>query len=248
MEYANPVTRILRRPGRAWSIVGTTLSWLKMYFTTQTPAAEAEAMIIETAVDDRIEPDSRAIYPYLFACVYILAAAWYVFDRLSTQQYKQAKEAYKTMLSEAEQIFSTVPTKMRNRQRSNHPLTLFTQEIDGPTNCFPSLHVALVVLSYQFIKDHLELEESMFPAMRSSCIDICRSTLLTKQHSVIDVIGGIELARQTYHEFFEQDFEELLSEVVPELEPEELVAVGDMIDDTDELTELLPKLMRYFGG
>lgn len=247
MEYRSPLPRILLHPFRTRTLLRLILKWLKLYFTAQEKAKERPALVIETAIDDRIKPDDRAIYPYLFAAVYILFVAWSVFDRLDSQQYKRCKRAFLSMMEEAQRTFLEVPTSMRDRRRLNHPLVRYTQSIDGPTNCFPSLHVALVVLSYQIIKDSEPTDELMLSAMRKSCIEICRSTLKTKQHSVIDVVGGIEVARQNYAGNFDGSFEPLLAEIVPEITHNELNLIAQAVDGANNLSELLRRLLEQFG-
>lgn len=247
MEYRSPLPRILLHPFRTRTLLRLILKWLKLYFTAQEEAKSRQAVVIETSVDDRIEPDDRAIYPYLFAVVYILFVAWSVFDRLEKPQYKRCKRAFLGMMEQAQQTFLEVPTTMRDRRRLKHPLVRYTQSIDGPTNCFPSLHVALVVLSYQIIKDSEPTDELMLDAMRKSCIEICRSTLETKQHSVIDVVGGIEIARQSYEANSEGSFEPLLAEIIPELTLGELNVIAEAVDGATDLIGLLRKLLERFG-
>jgi hypothetical protein len=83
--------------------------------------------------------------------------------------------------------------------------------------------------------------------MKQSCIDICRSTLKTKQHSMIDVIGGLELSRQVYLAHFDGSFSELLPELLPELDAGELAAVDAVRQDAPGLLPLLDRLLELFG-
>jgi membrane-associated phospholipid phosphatase len=65
--------------------------------------------------------------------------------------------------------------------------------IDGPGNCFPSLHVAMVVLMSVC---YTQLEKSLVrrSLMWLWALVIIISVLTTKQHYVMDVIGGALLA------------------------------------------------------
>ncbi|MFC1707669.1 hypothetical protein ACFL59_12780 [Planctomycetota bacterium] len=246
MKYENPIPKLVKHPFRLFAVMRIVFMWIRIYFTTQSEADPAQAEVIETALDERIPPEEEGVYPYLFACVYILYVCWYVMDRLSPGHYRRAARAYSEMIVAAKRVFTERPTRMGNRQRSDHPLLLFTQEVDGPTNCFPSLHVALVTLSYQIVKDSMESEDLLLAAMRRSCVDICRSTLRTKQHSVIDVIGGIELSRKSYLKHFKGAFENLLEEVVPELTPEELSSIAAVVTDSRNLIALQQSLLAQF--
>lgn len=63
--------------------------------------------------------------------------------------------------------------------------------IDTPVNCFPSLHVAssfLVALGF------LEDQQKYFKKMFGWASAISLSTLTTKQHYFLDILGGIGLA------------------------------------------------------
>ncbi len=68
-------------------------------------------------------------------------------------------------------------------------------QLDSPTNCFPSLHVALACLSGVFIAREYRWF-GIVSWIWSSLIII--STMTLKQHYVIDVIGGIAIATLSY--------------------------------------------------
>ena len=244
----SPVPRLLLNPVRVAEVLRLTLVWIKTYFGAQAKTDVANAAIIEMPVDDRIAPEESAIYPYLFASIYVLYVIWHMLDRLPVAHYRAARDAYRDMIKEAESVFLRRPTRMSNRNRLNHPLTRFMQTVDGPVNCFPSLHVALVVFSYQVIKDGPDTDQVLLGAMRQSCVDISRSTLQTKQHSVIDVIGGIALSRAVYRDHFDGPFEDLLTIVFPELTEAELSQVRVLLEKEFPMIELLDKLIELFGS
>lgn len=71
--------------------------------------------------------------------------------------------------------------------------------IDDPVNCFPSLHVSTSVLPTLLLwKNHRRL----FWAYLAWCSGILLSTMTTKQHHSIDVIGGVLVAVVMYWLFF----------------------------------------------
>jgi membrane-associated phospholipid phosphatase len=64
---------------------------------------------------------------------------------------------------------------------------------DGPGNCFPSLHVAITIL-LAFCYTLVEKSTWKKVFMWVWTIAICISVLTTKQHYIIDVLGGIAIS------------------------------------------------------
>ncbi len=79
--------------------------------------------------------------------------------------------------------------------------TLFRwlQTVDGPYNSFPSLHVSITTLStlacYDWHKKHAWL--LIWPPL------VAISTVLIKQHHLLDVVGGIALGVLGYAMFLD---------------------------------------------
>jgi membrane-associated phospholipid phosphatase len=67
----------------------------------------------------------------------------------------------------------------------------FIRWVDHPSNCFPSLHVATCFISaFAFL---FESRAKLFIYVGWAIL-ICISTLTTKQHYVMDILGGFALA------------------------------------------------------
>jgi membrane-associated phospholipid phosphatase len=62
---------------------------------------------------------------------------------------------------------------------------------DSPANCFPSTHVSIVFVVLIALKN--EYPRLYWPFLGWALL-ICLSTLTTKQHYLIDVIGGVAVA------------------------------------------------------
>jgi membrane-associated phospholipid phosphatase len=58
---------------------------------------------------------------------------------------------------------------------------------DRPTNCFPSMHVAMAVTATWALRHR----PRTFPVYVGWTLAICLSTLTTKQHYFLDIIGGL---------------------------------------------------------
>ena len=67
--------------------------------------------------------------------------------------------------------------------------------IDSPNNCCPSLHVSLAALFGYFL--HAKKYWKTWPLVITGSVII--STVLTKQHCVIDVVGGLAVMATTWY-------------------------------------------------
>lgn len=74
----------------------------------------------------------------------------------------------------------------------------FIYYVDLPTNCFPSLHVAVSMVSALAIY-HKKGLSGIWAILLGILISL--STLFTKQHYFVDVISGLLLAISTYYAF-----------------------------------------------
>ena len=63
--------------------------------------------------------------------------------------------------------------------------------IDRPSNCFPSLHVSTVLLAALSVRG---VDETLAAVAMGLAVAVSASTLLVKQHWLVDVAGGAALA------------------------------------------------------
>lgn len=85
----------------------------------------------------------------------------------------------------------TLPRAPHNLSGSSAFLFQFLYSIDTPTNCFPSLHVALAWLAALAVAaEHRWCRVPVF--LWAGLISL--STITTKQHYCADVLGGLALA------------------------------------------------------
>lgn len=76
---------------------------------------------------------------------------------------------------------------------TNSQLISLFHMTDGPGNCFPSLHVVVTVI-LGYVYRFKEKNSTKRTLMWLWSVLICISVLTTKQHYVIDIIGGVLLA------------------------------------------------------
>ncbi|UNK15872.1 phosphatase PAP2 family protein [Paenibacillus sp. N3/727] len=70
---------------------------------------------------------------------------------------------------------------------------------DGPYNCFPSIHVLSSYLMLKGIADCRNWPLLSIVLVRITSWSIILSTLLVKQHVILDIVGGIILAEIMYY-------------------------------------------------
>ena len=68
------------------------------------------------------------------------------------------------------------------------------QGIDAPNNVCPSIHVSTTVIIYNQFRKILKDNKKSKVLFLLWSVGICVSTMLVKQHSIIDVVCGIILA------------------------------------------------------
>ena len=102
-------------------------------------------------------------------------------------------------------VFLFYPTSLP-RPAIIEPLPAFLQIchkiilwVDAPQNCFPSLHVAMAVL---IVLTWCEVRIWKGLAFFLWAFLIALSTLITKQHYIVDVMGGFMMSFLVYYLFF----------------------------------------------
>ena len=71
-------------------------------------------------------------------------------------------------------------------------------QIDAPDNLFPSIHCLTSWFCYMIVRDDKRVPKWYRGLSLIIAIAVCVSTLTTKQHAVVDVIGGVGLAELSY--------------------------------------------------
>ncbi len=151
--------------------------------------------------DQKIPFIQAFIYPYLSWFPYIGVCTWLAVRNLESEQYKKAV----FLLTAGMNVFLITsyawPTGLDLREGIQyHTGTLsgrliqFVQTIDTPKSVFPSMH-AYVSIAFQYT---LELQKGRLPLWglwvgRLLAAAIILSTMFTKQHSAVDLLGAVLL-------------------------------------------------------
>lgn len=158
-----------------------------------------EVHLIHCALDDLIPFVPAFIYPYLSWFVYIPVCAYLAMKNLEDPDYRRAVFVLVTGMNIFLIISFAHPTGLALREGIACDLTTlsgnlmkFVQTVDAPKSVFPSMHVYVtLVLQYT-----LEMQKKILPRLavligRIVAALIVLSTMFTKQHSAVDVIGAI---------------------------------------------------------
>ena len=178
--------------------------WFVIYMTLflYLEVCEPESVhLISCGLDHEIPYIPAFIYPYLSWFPYICVCAYLAVRNLEDRDYKKSA----IILAAGMNVFLLIsyiwPTGLDLREGISYDMTVFSghlmqlvQSMDAPKSVFPSMHV-YVTLVFQYT---LEMQRHRLPVKgiwvgRFFAAAIILSTMFTKQHSVVDVLGAFLL-------------------------------------------------------
>ena len=189
---------------------GTLLSYFFIYmiwFTYLERTVTANFNPIYTKLDDYIPFCEVFIIPYFLWFLYI--AATFVYFLLTSKQdfYKLCANLFIGMTI-CLIIYTVWPNghhlrvDLNSLGRSNIFITMLSgiYKVDTATNVFPSIHVFNSVGALIAIRQSEKLKKIKWLQWSAFVLTvlICMSTVFLKQHSVLDVIGGLVLSLILY--------------------------------------------------
>lgn len=168
--------------------------------------------------------DNLVPYCKYFIIPYI---AWFFYVGISyVYFYKKDKESFVKMASfltigmTISMLICTIyPNGLLNfRPIINNPkdifdyLVLFIHNSDTSTNVFPSIHVYNSIgVNYAIQKyNRFKNNQLIHNFSKILCLAICLSTVLLKQHAIIDVLGAILLAKIIHYFIYEQKSKKII--------------------------------------
>jgi membrane-associated phospholipid phosphatase len=190
------VRESLRRPYHVtWPMVAF-VSLVPCYIFVAQLARESGAAYRPELALDRAIP-LQPIWTLVYSCLYLTLILLPIFLVRQEAHIRRTVYAFLTIWISAYAVFWFYPT-IAPRSSDAVPGSGFAAwslrqlyEMDPPYNCFPSLHVAH---SFASAITCLHVHRRVgFAAIAAACF-VAVSTLFTKQHYVLDVIGGIALA------------------------------------------------------
>ncbi len=153
------------------------------------------------AIDEKIPFVKVFIIPYMSWMPFILSTLVY-FCLKHRKLYYRVLGVYTVNVLLCYAIFYFYPTTVPRPDLTGDGLLdefvrwMYTQ--DEPYNCFPSIHVMTSYLMWIYAVRHQSTTAAAKGWISLFAFFIIVSTVLVKQHSVLDVAGGIALAEISY--------------------------------------------------
>lgn len=139
---------------------------------------------------------------WIYSCIYYPLILYLNFIVESPQQFTYVAVSYVLLLALQMVFFVlfpvTTPPQWRsfNRERTlSERFLALVQRFDASSNCFPSMHVSVAMLSAFHLLPHIGPSAFAFPVV------IALSCLFTKQHYLVDLPAGALLGWSTYRVF-----------------------------------------------
>ena len=162
------------------------------------------SILVHCRLDDLIPFCKYAIVPYLLWFQWIPFTLFYLLYKAPREDFWRLCLPLFTGMTMALLFYAMVPNGLALRPRTVPGTDIFAQSVrmlyrsDTPTNVCPSIHVfnsvTLMLAYYRSAVFDAPRRRWMRPAAMAPCVSITLSTMLLKQHSVIDVVFGLLLA------------------------------------------------------
>lgn len=154
---------------------------------------------LEMPIDDRIPVLPAFVFPYLSIYALLALSIWR-FLKAETRIFTIAALAIGLDLVLSYLVFLSYQTQVERPvilgSDISSDILRWVYSVDKPFNAFPSLHTSistLLVLLWRKAGSRLQPIIALWAAL------IIASTLLTKQHYIADVLGGIAVALVSYY-------------------------------------------------
>ena len=161
-------------------------------------------ILVHCRLDDMIPFCKYAIIPYYLWFPWIPFTLFYLLYKAPREDFWRLCLPLFTGMTMALLFYAMVPNGLALRPRTVPGTDIFAQSVrmlyrsDTPTNVCPSIHVfnsvTLMLAYYRSAVFDAPRRRWMRPAAMALCVSITLSTMLLKQHSVIDVVFGLLLA------------------------------------------------------
>lgn len=194
---------LLKKYGHVWAL-GYAFIYLPWFFYLERTVTRDYA-VMHVVLDDYIPFNEYFIIPYMLWFVYVAGAVLYFFFTNRQDYYRLCMFLFTGMtISLLVCTFFPNGTDLRTSvdpaKNFCSYLVALIHSADTSTNVFPSIHaynslgVHFAVMNSRALRDKIWIRRGSLVLM----IAICLSTVVLKQHSVIDVSGAFILAYVMY--------------------------------------------------
>ena len=195
-----PMTKPSLREKLVWTLVLVAVSAFGFHYVDARNAELAGSgwgLALETKLDAYVPFVPQFVFPYLMYYPWLLLP---VFVLRTRESFFRALAAFAVMQVIAQTVYVLFPAHMNRPEVTQFGLSAdlvrFVYRVDQGWNVFPSLHVAHTVLvAILFFK--YARPASWVPVAIGSLL-ISMSTVLIKQHYVIDIPAGVLLTSMCY--------------------------------------------------
>lgn len=169
--------------------LGLYLTLTIVYTSTNFWTIYRESHLVHIPIDNYIPFIPHAIYIYIFG--FILLLGYPILFIAEKRDFSLLVKGILWLVLTTGIVYCIFPTSMSRPElpitdRTTYFLSIF-HKIDPPHNSFPSIHVSLVTFISVFL--HQKNYWKTYPLIIAFFVGL--STLLTKQHALIDVLSGL---------------------------------------------------------
>lgn len=159
------------------------------------------SMLDYTWLDAKIPFVEWFILPYM-SWMLVLYASFIYMAIHAREIYWRTLIIYNIAVMAGNVCFRLFPTYVPRPDIPNHgridALVNYLYQADAPYNCFPSIHCLTSYLLFITLQRQLNAKAPLRMIMSVILWLIIASTVLVKQHSLLDVVGGIAFAELVY--------------------------------------------------
>ncbi|MBL4818662.1 MAG: phosphatase PAP2 family protein [Deltaproteobacteria bacterium] len=176
-----------------WNYLISVLLVFAIFYFAASFFGTPRAVLLEPTEVDQALP-FMAWTVWVYAITYVMLPLTFLLLR-SVENLKKFTYAMVSAIILASGVFYWYPTLMKRPQIVDDGIAegalKLLHMVDPPTNCFPSLHVAMMVLMAFYL--HKESKGvGWFAWLLTLLVSV--STMTTKQHYFVDVLGGVVVA------------------------------------------------------
>lgn len=194
---------LLKKYGHIWAL-GYAFIYLPWFFYLERTVTR-DFTVMHVVLDDYIPFNEYFIIPYMLWFVYVAGAIFYFFFTDKQDYYRLCIFLFTGMtISLLVCTFFPNGTDLRTTVDPSKNVCSYLVSLihaaDTSTNVFPSIHaynslgVHFAVMNSKRLRDSVWVRRGSLVLMTA----ICLSTVVLKQHSVVDVVGALILAYVMY--------------------------------------------------